>query len=660
LTLLPHRYERFFIDGSPTLALILEARLGYNFLLDTISPTHEAHLLRDWLGKAASILGNANLADMTIERRTSAAFCAHQAAICYLYGIGASYDPGEALELITASARAGYITSLAMVEPLYKAFGRVCPDDLPVEEALKQMVAVGPCYGFIPWALACRLLKKTNQNAFDEALNLLQNHGYLELGEINLSFGNSDTDQIRGDPRHYCFERGSFSYALYCIPRFPADIFFKCIVGGWIPKALSNHNGETLLYMCCRAGDHEKVLMLLKIFDWARSEVTAATKQGRFPLHWVCMMDSAFSEEVVIALIENGADSDAVDEEGYRAIDYAILYGREDVALTLLERGKSFQLPCQYDSEILTFYSGKNIFVDKSSRTLGQRTILAAIQNNYFNLGRKLMQQASSSDLTETLVSLGDYRQEIRYMIHGKDAAEALREVFKFAANYLEGNRNMVKIWQNVIRSNCRSRATDVLKAILDSDDIPELDSSMDSCGTLGMAAKWSQFTIFGGILAKVPEIQVEHAAELFAFIIQYAQGPHQFEIAQSLLRKLDADGLVHNVVNYVLPGLCSSSCAEDHAHNHDPELFVCAVKAGCFEIAKALAPYHLHKPGQQVTTMYHVLHNKKIDSGILHQLDFLLSSGPGHSDPLCNPFEANTVLHEVVQTFSEFSRYRL
>jgi ankyrin repeat protein len=51
------------------------------------------------------------------------------------------------------------------------------------------------------------------------------------------------------------------------------------------------------------------------------------------------MMDSAHAEEVVKALIENGADSDAVDEDGYRAIDYAIMYGREDVALILLEQG---------------------------------------------------------------------------------------------------------------------------------------------------------------------------------------------------------------------------------------------------------------------------------------------------------------------------------
>lgn len=296
----------------------------------------------------------------------------------------------------------------------------------------------------------------------------------------------------------------------------------------------------------------------------------------------------------------------------------------------------------------------------QSSRTLGQRTILAAIQNNYFNLARKLMQQASYNDLTAALESLGHYRQEIRYAIHGNDASDALREVFKFAASYLEGKDNMVEIWKSVIRQNCRSRATDVLKAILDSKVIPELDSSMDTCGTLGIAAKWSQSVIFDGILEIVPEIQVGHAALLFALIIQHARGPRQFEISQSLLRKLNADGLVYDVVNYVLPGSCSSSCAQEHDHKYDPELFTVAVRAGCFEVAKSLAPYHRHQPGQQVTTMYHLLHNREIDSGILQQLDFLLSSGLGHSDPLCNPFKANTVLHEVVQTFSEFCRCQL
>jgi hypothetical protein len=202
--------------------------------------------------------------------------------------------------------------------------------------------------------LACRQLRKANQKAFDEALHLLQNHGYLELGEVSFTLGELggfDQDQIRGDPRHCCFDYGSFSFALYCIPRFPAELFFGGIFAGWIPKASCNHNGETLLYMCCRAGDHEKVLALLGMFEWARNEVTAATKQGRFPLHWVCMMDSAFLEQVVMVLIENGADSTAVDRDGYSAIDYAILYGREDVALTLLERGNSFQLPSQYGTE---------------------------------------------------------------------------------------------------------------------------------------------------------------------------------------------------------------------------------------------------------------------------------------------------------------------
>jgi hypothetical protein len=327
------------IDDKPAHAFILDARVGHNFLLDKIGPTHEARLLRDWLEKAASVLNAADLTNMTIERRTSSAFCAHQAAICYIYGIGTSCHSGQALELLAASARAGYITSLAIVRPIHEAFGRVCPDDLPIEEALKQMVSVGPCYGFVPWALACRQLRKTNQKAFDEALHLLQNHGYLELGEVGSIQGESERDQLRGDPRHCCFEYGSFTFALYCIPRLSERQFYLGILVGWIPKASPNHDGETLLYMCCRAGDHEKVLLLLEMFEWARNDATTANNQGRVPLHWVCMINPAFSEKVITALIENGADTTAVDEEGCSAIEYATMYGREDVALILVERG---------------------------------------------------------------------------------------------------------------------------------------------------------------------------------------------------------------------------------------------------------------------------------------------------------------------------------
>ncbi|KAH7344358.1 hypothetical protein BKA66DRAFT_579432 [Pyrenochaeta sp. MPI-SDFR-AT-0127] len=636
LTLLPQHYERFLIDGKPGNALILEARVGYSFLLDRISPAHETHLLRDWLQKTEPILGVTSLTEMSFEMRTTSAFCAHQAAVCHIYAIGVDYDPARALKLITASARAGYITSLALVRPLHEALGHQCPADIPVEHALKEMVAVGPRYGFIPWALACRQLRNTSRQAFHDALHVLQNHGYLELGEYRDDLDDSHQDQIRGDPRHCCFDFGTFSFALYCIPRFPAKVFLSGISGGLIPKDSRNHNGESILYMCCRAGDHEKVLMLLDVFEWARGEVIVATKQGRFPLHWVCMMDSAFSEQVVTALIENGADPTAIDEDGLSTFDYAISYGREDIALSLLEKAK-------------------NLFKAPSSRAFIERTLLVAIQNKHLTLARKLMQKASVDELIGALGSLGSYRQEVRYGTHGKGAAVALREIFEFAASYLEGREDIAEVWSQIILNNCRSRAADVLRAILDSKVVRELDSSMATCATLSTAAKWRDTVVFDSILALMPQIEVDHASLLFAFIIENTRGPQQFHFSQSLLEKLKADGIAHDVVNYVLPGSCSSSCAQDHPHNYDPELFTVAVRAKCFDIARSLAPYHCHKSGQQITTMYFLLHSEKKDSGLLEQLDFLMSSGPGHSDSLCNPFLGSTVLHEAVQTFVLF-----
>jgi hypothetical protein len=265
------------------------------------------------------------------------------------------------------------------------------------------------------------------------------------------------------------------------------------------------------------------------------------------------------------------------------------------------------------------------------------------------------MQKASVDELIGALESLGSYRQEIRYATHGSAATVALREVFEFAASYLEGRENFAEVWSKIILDNCRSRAADVLGAILDSKVVRELDSSMKTCATLGVVAKWWHTVFFDSVLTLVPQIEVAHAAELFAFIIKHTRGPQQLDASQSLLKKLDADGNAHDVVNYVLPGSCSSSCAQGHSHEYDPELFIVAVRAGCLDIARSLAPYHRHQPGKQITTMYYLLHGAKIDSGLLQQLDFLMSSGPGHSDPLCNPFAANTVLHEVVQTFRKF-----
>lgn len=267
------------------------------------------------------------------------------------------------------------------------------------------------------------------------------------------------------------------------------------------------------------------------------------------------------------------------------------------------------------------------------------------------------MQKASVDELIGTLESLGSYRQEFRYQTHGNGAAVALREVFEFAASYLEGRENVGEVWSKIILDNCRSRAADILGAILDSKVVRELNSSMKTCATLGTAAKWWHTVVFDSVLTLVPQIEVDHAAMLFAFIIQNTRGPQQLDVSQSLLKKLDADGNARDVVNYVLPGSCSSSCAQDHSHKYDPELFIVAVRAGCFDVARLLAPYHRHQPGKQITTMYYLLHSEKIDRGLLQQLDFLMSSGPEHSDPLCNPFAANTVLHEVVQTFRKFYR---
>jgi hypothetical protein len=307
---------------------------------DTQSDPSRRHIFNVWNTKAAILDASENISKLTIETRASAAFCAHQAAVCYLYGIETDASYLKALDLIIKSARAGYITALCLVQPFCEAFSVACPDDLPVLGALEHRVAIGPAYGHMAWALASKTLKRLDRAIYARACNLLNSNAWLEIGERAGRWEDGSEGVQGGDPRFFYIAWGTYDAALWCVHTLPAARFFESLEAGFIMNTFPNHNDETLLYMCCRAGQHEKVIGLLDRYESARADVRRPTKNGMMPVHWMFAMNTISDAQTVLKLLlENGADLSVLSHDHLMPVHYALLHDRADIADLLYSHG---------------------------------------------------------------------------------------------------------------------------------------------------------------------------------------------------------------------------------------------------------------------------------------------------------------------------------
>ncbi|MCJ1316221.1 hypothetical protein MMC15_001542 [Xylographa vitiligo] len=630
---------RFLIQGAVIQVALNETGIDiHRKALIGLEPAFKYQLFKSFLLKASILVDDRALEDMTIETRASAAFCAWQVCICYLYGFGTSYDYPKALRYAVHSAKAGYLLALCRVKRLHEAFKVTCPDGLPTLQALSKDVAAGPRWGRISWSLSVRTLKQESLMEFELAWKLLNESGYSELGEaLNC------TKQLEGEMYTGAFVDyqyvgvGTLALALRILPITSVSDFKDAIHNGLLPAASKNYNDETLLYMCCRAGDHEKMLMLLKEFEWTQSEVTALTKEGKTVLHWITAIEIAYADEVIGELLRWGANLYAVDNQGHRAVDYAILDGNEEVALTLLDKESS----CQPATP------------EQRNRTLGY-----ALNCCMLKLIEHMMDTATIQEIMEaTTFNFCLRPQEERMAFHGGKVSESLAKTLQLVATKLDAQGQSISFFRPLLGELMAIGAVDIFQAVLDNDIVKSLDSTNESARLLRQAAYWSQLEIFKRLLSITQPFSLEEAHRTLGVMIQYP-GPSQLEIIKVLLVRLDSENLTVAVVNYCPPNWCSSSCEEQHAHKYYPSQFWSAIDEGVYEVAKLLAPHARENDGAQASTMFQVL--SKASGDIFSQVLFLMRLGTHFAPLLCYPWKQANVFHTMVRSFNIYSEKSL
>ncbi|EXJ53415.1 serine/threonine protein kinase [Cladophialophora psammophila CBS 110553] len=329
--LFKQRYEIFNVNGQPVQLNV-----------------HDASILQDLKVKAspAVSLQATNIHKMntlSLSDVASVSFCAYQMFICHLHGYGVPFDFETAVQYLKASAHGGYVPALVAVsnfrdlkvDPLFARNDRI-------QDALEAQVSSGPRFGMLLWLVACRTLRRDDPEAYQRSFQKLNSSGYAELGEAPDCYTQLDAETFAGPSVEYQWiARGTMPLVLRLLPVLSVQEFTMGFENGCFPSGAVNYNNETALYMCCRAGEKEKVLALLDTYEWARTKVTVANKQGRFPLHWLWAFERDDPQAVAEALLSNGADVDAIDEDGFRAIDYAIVALCPDVVSLLLTKSEA-------------------------------------------------------------------------------------------------------------------------------------------------------------------------------------------------------------------------------------------------------------------------------------------------------------------------------
>jgi len=315
--------------------------------IKTENLTISSQVLQDLQAKAGTplrlknpISGEAD--GLSLSDTAAISYCAYQMFQCHLNGLGVPLDLEKAVKYLKTSAQYGYAAALVTISTFQGLFPEsLSKDDLPIEEAVEAVVFSGPRTGMLVWLIASRILREDHPDAYQRAIKKLNCSGYAELGEARDCDAALDAECFTGaDVGFQWIGLGTMPLVLRLLPILSTSEFVSCFENGCLPSAGSNYNDETALYMCCRTGDAEKVLALLSAYEWARAQSSMANKQGRLPLHWLWTFDQDDVGKVATALLCHGADLHAVDEDDFRAIDYAIIAHRSDVVSSLISKRK--------------------------------------------------------------------------------------------------------------------------------------------------------------------------------------------------------------------------------------------------------------------------------------------------------------------------------
>ncbi|KIW89891.1 uncharacterized protein Z519_09320 [Cladophialophora bantiana CBS 173.52] len=574
--LFKQRYEIFNVNGQPVQLRVHDVSVS---VLRKLDSALSSQILEDLKVKAspAVSLQTTNVHKMntlSLGDVASVSFCAYQMFICHLHGYGVPFDLEMAVQYLKASAHGGYVPALVAVsnfrdlkaDPLFARNDRI-------QDALEAQVSIGPRFGILLWLVACRTLRRDNLEAYQRGFKKLNSSGYAELGEAPDCYTQLDAETFGGPSVEYQWvARGTMPLVLRLLPILSVQEFTTCFNNGCFPSGAVNYNNETALYMCCRAGEKEKVLALLDTYEWARAEVTVANRQGRFPLHWLWAFERDDAQAVAEALLSHGADVDAIDEDGFRAIDYAIVAHCPDVVSLLLT---------------------KMINIFKGPERLGKDllTLIRAINCGEPTTAIELLQKAGAEIVEKAFRGAAQGEATSRVLQFGNAFQERLVSLIKAATRHVGPTNSPTSMFETVLIVAIAARSVDFVEALLDAQVVPQFSSAKWSTVALASAAEWSQLDVFKKILKISAPLSLDDAHTVLGLAIQY-KGHSQLAIALAFIEYLDECGTIKEVVNYRVPSACPPFCDIKHDHFFYPTQFWNAVDEGAHDIANILASY--------------------------------------------------------------------
>jgi hypothetical protein len=307
-------------------------------------------IFEDFLSKAGSLINHpvhewsSLRSEQGLRLWTRSVYAAYQLYLCYLHGFGTRQNISSAGKYLALSACGGYCSALSVSVRFNQRYPDVpLPGWAPNIEGIFQTAMLGFWSSIDFFNLDMELLEQLAPEKAIQVRSHVNACAFSELGEDHFDGREHQEGSFPGpDIRYQWFPTGSIQLFERLFTRFnPSQIVAGFQSGLFTPDS-RNYNGETELYICCRAGNAGMTKQLLNQFEWARNQAKIPTKDGLTPFHFLYRFSPGEFEDIADALLANGAEINANDNSGRRAVDYAISAGREEVALYLLDKRECF------------------------------------------------------------------------------------------------------------------------------------------------------------------------------------------------------------------------------------------------------------------------------------------------------------------------------
>ncbi|KAK1759827.1 hypothetical protein QBC47DRAFT_116628 [Echria macrotheca] len=603
-------------------------------------------IFSDFMSKASLLIDTSPSEWKTIRLRVGikqwaeAAHAAFQLFYCYISGFGTERDLVGAARYIAASAEAGFVNAYSLVFEFHKLHPEL---ELPLWtrnlDGLFHFVSIGPRIGFAKYLEELRLLRTLDPVLAQKALDVVNAFAYSEIGEEHVGEKSHEEETFKGpDVQYQWFEPGSMGFFQRLAPLCTAEELIRGFGIGIFPADDTNYNRETALYMCCRLGAADSVLALAEEFDWFRKQAGVATLDNRFPLHQLHNFAAEWVAKVGVLLLENGADVSAADASGFRAVDYAILSGRNDVATFLLDQ----QPP---------------LFTSPELRSADMTTAREALLAGPVDILERCLQHADVEAILASIEAMACHL--------GMLATRDTTAVFRVLVSHLPpttSNHLAPDYGQHVSRALGKSVVAGNLVAFNEIFDrlLPESGLPVEQVKQLLMVAAFNfRVPEFRRILTIPTQWEVGVAHDTLQAIALTMQGPknHVFEVAEILIRHLEGIDLLPGTLNYIAPGtICEPDCSKRHSHTFKESLFTVWIRLGYHDVARLLAP-HVDGDSGYPTTLWHLLQFP--DAQVLDHIEFLMELGDHHMKYVAFPLTNLTPIQEACIKNENFSSPR-